>query len=87
MAKRKQKPNKEKKFDLFKYDKQRALSSSVFPGLPDLPKPTQERPLTPAEQRWSEFEAADYETQIALCHQTIEEEGLMDLALPRSVYF
>jgi hypothetical protein len=78
MAKRKHRPNKGKKFNLFKYDKQPSRPSPLFPGLPDLPKPTLERPLTPAEQRWSEFEAADYETQIALCHQTIEDEALMD---------
>jgi hypothetical protein len=38
----------------------------------------QEKSLTPIEQRWLEFEAADYEEQLALCHQTIKEKSLMD---------
>lgn len=77
MAKRKHKPNKDKKFDLFKYDKKPSQSSPMFPGFPELPKPVKEEPLTPIEERWQEFEAADYEAQIALCQQTIDEE-LMD---------
>ncbi|HEY83723.1 MAG TPA: hypothetical protein G4N96_01225 [Chloroflexi bacterium] len=38
----------------------------------------QERELTPIEARWETFMNADYEEQIALCHQTIEEKDLMD---------
>jgi hypothetical protein len=77
MAKRKRKHRNKPKVQLPKPEFpafEAPLSSPVSKSESSEP----ESPLSPAEKRWLEFEAADYEGQLALCHQTIEEETLMD---------
>lgn len=37
-----------------------------------------EEPSDPSTELWETFQMADYEDQITLCHQTIDEETLMD---------
>lgn len=55
--------------------------ASFFESLPsprELITEEQKEDLSPKEKRWFEFQDADYEEQIALCHQTIDEPALMD---------
>ncbi len=76
MAKRKRKPSRKRKFKPFKTEPP-TDPLPPFPVPEPEPPPTEEPP-DPIVERWRAFQAADYEEQIALCHQTIEEETLMD---------
>jgi hypothetical protein len=51
-----------------------AAESSPRPQAPPLPDPR----LAAWDERWEEFEAADYEEQVALFTRTLDEPGLMD---------
>lgn len=79
MAKRKRKPN-DKPGRQAKIKPAQPDFSALFkpPSTTDFLTEEQKRELSPTEKRYIEFEEADYETQIALCHQTIAEADLMD---------
>jgi hypothetical protein len=77
MAKRKRRPRK--KPEIKPPEPQFPDFESVFSSLPSASDLLRKKEsLTPIEERWLEFEEADYEGKIALCHQTIEEADLMD---------